>query len=132
MTYDIYDENDCITLLTRNAVKCLVCDTVLESKHRHHFVECNCDNQAFCDGGLDYERLGAMNLDLVENLCEYKQYTRVQHEALLEAEKDRKAVMLQKRIDNNEVVKIGGEWYSKSVIKLLVASNEKYKQILEV
>ena len=131
MTYDIYDENDCIILLTRNAVKCLACNTVLESKNRHNFVECNCSNRAFCDGGLDYVRFGAVNLDLVENLCEYKQYTRVEHEALLEAEKDRKAVMLQKRIDNNEVVKIGGEWYSKSVIKLLVDNNEKYKQLLE-
>jgi len=28
-----------IKVLTRNAIKCLVCNTVLESKHRHHFVE---------------------------------------------------------------------------------------------
>lgn len=27
-----------IKVLTRNAIKCLVCNTVLESKHRHHFV----------------------------------------------------------------------------------------------
>lgn len=26
-------------VLTRNAVKCLVCNTILESKHQHHFVQ---------------------------------------------------------------------------------------------
>ena len=32
------DENEIIKVLTRNAIKCLVCNTVLESKYRHHFV----------------------------------------------------------------------------------------------
>lgn len=26
-------------VLTRNAVKCLVCNTILDSKHQHHFVQ---------------------------------------------------------------------------------------------
>lgn len=37
MTYNIYDENDNIKVLIRNAVKCLVCGVTLESKYRHNF-----------------------------------------------------------------------------------------------
>lgn len=33
------EKEEVIKVLTRNAVKCLVCNTVLESKHQHHFVE---------------------------------------------------------------------------------------------
>ena len=33
------DKNEVIKVLTRNAIKCLVCNAVLESKHQHHFVE---------------------------------------------------------------------------------------------
>lgn len=38
-------------------VKCLQCDTVIESKSRHDFRECPCGN-AFVDGGRDYLRYG--------------------------------------------------------------------------
>lgn len=43
--------------LTRNAARCLLCDTVVESKHRHDFVRCKCGN-LFVDGGHDYLRRG--------------------------------------------------------------------------
>ncbi len=36
------DKNEVIKVLTRNAIKCLVCNSVLESRHRHHFLECGC------------------------------------------------------------------------------------------
>ena len=36
-----------VTVLTRNAVKCLSCNTELESKYRHDFQCCNCENQSF-------------------------------------------------------------------------------------
>ena len=62
-----------IKRLTRNSIKCLVCNTILESKHQHDFQQCNCSNKAFVDGGLSYERLGAMDLDLIEILSEYKE-----------------------------------------------------------
>ena len=39
MKYEL-DENEIIKVLTRNAIKCLVCNTVLESKHQHNFLEC--------------------------------------------------------------------------------------------
>ena len=60
-------------VLTKNSVKCLVCNTILESNHQHDFQQCNCSNKAFVDGGLSYERLGAMDLDLIEILSEYKE-----------------------------------------------------------
>ena len=64
-----------IERLTKNSIKCLVCNTVLESKHQHDFQQCNCSNKAFVDGGLSYIRLGAMDLDLIEILSEYKEVT---------------------------------------------------------
>lgn len=62
-----------IKVLTKNSIKCLVCNTILESKHQHDFQQCNCSNKAFVDGGLSYNRIGAMDLDLIEILSEYKE-----------------------------------------------------------
>ena len=62
-----------MNMLTKNSIKCLVCNTILESKHQYDFQQCNCSNKAFVDGGLSYERVGAMNLDLIEILSEYKE-----------------------------------------------------------
>ena len=39
-----------IEVLTRNAIKCLQCNTVLESRYQHDFQSCQCSNQAFVDG----------------------------------------------------------------------------------
>ena len=64
-----------MNMLTRNSIKCLVCNTILESKHQHDFQQCNCSNKAFVDGGLSYERIGAMDLALIEILSEYKEVT---------------------------------------------------------
>ena len=48
----------------RNRALCLGCMTVLESKHRHDFQVCECDN--FIDGGNDYIRIGGPGVtDLV-------------------------------------------------------------------
>ena len=66
-------DNKLIKLLTKNSVKCLVCNTILESKHRHDFQQCNCSNKAFVDGGLEYQRTLAVDLDLIEILSEYKE-----------------------------------------------------------
>ena len=60
-------------VLTKNSIKCLMCNTILESKHQHDFQQCNCSNKAFVDGGLSCTRLGAMDLDLIEILSEYKE-----------------------------------------------------------
>lgn len=61
--------------LTRNAAKCLKCNTTVESKHRHDFVMCACGD-LFVDGGLEYNRAGFKNLSDVEDLCEYEEYMR--------------------------------------------------------
>jgi hypothetical protein len=39
--------------IIKNAAKCLVCNEIVESKHRHDFVMCRCGNVAV-DGGKDY------------------------------------------------------------------------------
>lgn len=40
-----------------NAVKCLKCNTVAVSTHRHHMQHCACKH-VFVDGGHDYPRRG--------------------------------------------------------------------------
>ena len=40
-----------------NAIRCLHCNDVIESKHRHDFVRCFC-KKVFVDGGEDYKRRG--------------------------------------------------------------------------
>lgn len=80
---------DTIDLLTRNAVKCLSCGEVLESKHRHDFRCCGCYNETACDGGLDYQRILAVDLDKVENLAEYRTYTKEEYYELKRKQKER-------------------------------------------
>lgn len=59
----------CMTLLPRrNLVLCRSCLTVLESTHRHDFVQCGCENHTFTDGGTDYTRIGGADLSMVEVL----------------------------------------------------------------
>ena len=124
------DKDEVIKVLTRNAVKCLVCNTVLDSKHQHHFVECGCRNQSFVDGGLMYSRVGGVNLDLVENLCEYVEMTRGERDKQLEQQKLDEQIKLQKRIDNGEMLNVGNEsnphWVSKEVWDIVMKVSEKY------
>ena len=59
--------------IKRNAVKCLKCDTVIESKHRHDFVSCKCGN-IMADGGKDYIRRvghGLSDKDSIQELSEF-------------------------------------------------------------
>jgi len=41
----------------RNAIRCLKCNNVIESKHRHDLQRCPC-GACFVDGGNDYRRIG--------------------------------------------------------------------------
>jgi len=124
------DENEVIKVLTRNAVKCLVCNTVLESKHRHHYNQCQCRNEVVVDGGLDYRRVLAKDLDLVENLCEYVEMTRGERDKQLEQQKLDQQLKLQERIDNGEMLNVGSEsnphWVSKEVWEIVMKASEKY------
>lgn len=56
--------------IKRNAVRCLKCGDVIESKYRHDFVSCSC-GQTFVDGGLDYCRVGG-NPGEIEFLTEWE------------------------------------------------------------
>ena len=124
------DKNEVIKVLTRNAVKCLVCNTVLESKHRHHYNQCQCRNEAATDGGLDYQRVLAKDLDLVENLCEYVEMTRGERDKQLEQQKLDQQLKLQERIDNGEMLNVGSDgnphWVSKEVWEIVMKASEKY------
>lgn len=57
--------------LVYNAVKCLSCNKVIQSKFGHDYVECGCPNRTMVDGGLGYQRYGGVNLDLVESVSLY-------------------------------------------------------------
>lgn len=56
--------------LVRNAIKCLKCGDVIESKYRHDFVQCGC-GACYVDGGLDYMRVGG-DYDDWEDLSEWE------------------------------------------------------------
>ena len=56
-------------MITRNAAKCAKCGTVVESKHVHDFVPCEC-GAIFVDGGTDYLRRGGYLEDIID-LSEY-------------------------------------------------------------
>lgn len=53
--------------ILRNAAKCLECGVVVESKHRHDWVKCDCGN-LFVDGGKVYIRRGAADPSKVQDL----------------------------------------------------------------
>ena len=54
-------------------VKCLVCGTYLQSKSRHDFQCCKCENGTFVDGGFAYSRVGGKDLDKIETIQHYHQ-----------------------------------------------------------
>lgn len=112
-------DNKLIKVLTRNSIKCLVCNTILESKHRHDFQQCNCSNGAFVDGGLSYERLGAMDLDLIENLCEYRTLTQESYDKEQAEIKATRLVKNEQGVKDVLLVKIGNDYYNKEIIALL-------------
>lgn len=117
-------------VLTRNAVKCLVCNTTLESKNRHNYVQCSCPNEVATDGGLDYVRYMGKDLDLIENLCEYVEMNNDEYTAYQEGLKIKAELALQKRIDSGEMINIGSamspHWVSKKVWDIVMKASEKY------
>ena len=38
-------------------IKCLLCNDIIESKHRHNLISCKCNN-CYIDGGQDYLHFG--------------------------------------------------------------------------
>ena len=43
--------------IIKNSIQCNICGDIIESKFRHHFVECSC-GACFVDGGNAYQRIG--------------------------------------------------------------------------
>ena len=106
-------------VLTKNSVKCLICNTILESKYRHNYVQCSCPNQTFTDGGLDYQRGGGKDLNLIEDLCEYRTLTQESYD---KEQAELKVIQLAKNeqgVKDGLLLKIGDEYYSKDIIALL-------------
>lgn len=115
--------NETVTILVRNAVKCLSCGTTLESKHRHDFQCCRCDNQTFVDGGKDYSRVGGKEFDLIENLCEYKEYTKFEYDSLQQEHKEKQRILNEKGVADGKLVKFFGEYYDSEAIDLLLSKS---------
>lgn len=59
--------------IKRNAIRCVWCGDVIESKSRHDFVWCSC-RAVYVDGGLDYLRRGFRDsTGDFEELSEYEE-----------------------------------------------------------
>ncbi len=54
--------------LKRNVVFCTSCNMELESFYTHDFQQCGCDNKTFCDGGTEYQRIGGVDMSLIQVL----------------------------------------------------------------
>ena len=117
-------------VLTLNSVRCLVCNEVLVSKSQHHFVMCNCPNETACDGGLEYQRTLAVDLDKVENLCKYVIMTEQEYEDMLERKRVKDEEILQQKIDAGLMVNVGNDinphWVSKEVWDIVTKVSSKY------
>ena len=107
-------------VLTLNSVRCLVCNEVLVSKSQHHFVMCSCPNETACDGGLEYQRTLAVDLDKIENLCKYIYMTEQEYEDMLERKRIKDEEILQKKIESGEMILFGGKYIHKSTWKLIM------------
>ena len=107
-------------VLTLNSVKCLECGEVLVSKSQHHFVSCSCENQCFTDGGLVYNRVGAKDLDKVENLCKYVIMTEQEYQDMLERKRVEDERILQEKIDAGLMIEFGGKWIHLSTYKIIM------------
>ena len=113
-------ENRTVRVLVRNAVRCIACDSILESKTRHDYVKCHCPNETACDGGLEYQRTLAVDFDKVENLSKYIVMTEQEYEDMLERKRIKDEEILQKKIDAGMMVDFGGKWIHKSTWKLIM------------
>ena len=120
--YFDFDSKDLIKVLVLNSVRCLVCNTVLESKHQHHFVECGCKNQTFNDGGLAYNRAGGKDLNKIENLCKYVIMTEQEYEDMLERKRIKEEEILQQKIAAGLMIEFGGKWVHKTTYKIIMDS----------
>lgn len=55
-----------------NKAQCKLCKDIIESKTVHNFVQCSC-GEIFVDGGRQYLRRGAKDLNNIIDLTEYEE-----------------------------------------------------------
>lgn len=55
-----------------NKAQCKLCKDIIESKTVHNFVQCSC-GEIFVDGGKQYLRRGAKDLNNIIDLTEYEE-----------------------------------------------------------
>ena len=73
MIYYLNWKGEIITVnkkLIHNRIKCLKCGDIIESTHRHDWVQCSC-GACFVDGGHDYMRIGG-NIEDWEDMSEWE------------------------------------------------------------
>ncbi len=73
MIYYLNWKGEIITVnkkLIHNRIKCLKCGDIIESTHRHDWVQCSC-GACFVDGGHDYMRVGG-NFEDWEDMSEWE------------------------------------------------------------
>ena len=109
-----------INVLISNTIKCLVCNKIITSKSQHNFVQCGCSNETFVDGGNLYSRVGAVDLDKIENLSKYIIMTEQEYEDMLERKRIKDEEILQQKIDAGLMVDFGGKYIHKSTWKLIM------------
>ena len=73
-------------------IKCLCCETILESTYTHDFQSCECSNGAFVDGGNDYMRFGCKDITEVlfwnEETKEFVPFNTTSEEEVTEEQKE--------------------------------------------
>ena len=116
----IMESEKLINVLISNTIKCLVCNKIITSKSQHNFVQCGCSNETFVDGGNLYSRVGAVDLDKVENLSKYIIMTEQEYEDMLEKKRIKDEEILQKKIESGEMIQFGGKYIHKSTWKLIM------------
>ena len=116
----IMESEKLINVLISNTIKCLVCNKIITSKSQHNFVQCGCSNETFVDGGNLYSRVGAVDLDKVENLSKYIIMTEQEYEDMLERKRIKDEEILQKKIESGEMIQFGGKWIHFSTYKIIM------------
>lgn len=66
--YKLIQNKEVVDMIISNKVKCLLCNDIIESTHRHDFKWCSCKNVAV-DGGKSYLKR-TYKLDEYEELSE--------------------------------------------------------------
>jgi len=60
-----------------NLAVCLCCGSVLNSTHRHDYVECDCANHSAVDGGTDYRKRCGVDLSKIRDCATMAEARRV-------------------------------------------------------